>query len=127
MSVIVKGMKMPKSCDDCEFCKRDISGYDWCCIPMMSGRSKPLYEPVMKPDWCPLIPVPPHGDLIDKQWLKDAMITTLEALKKNPKMDRQEMHLIAAFDTLRVMVEDATTIIPADVTDNDAGNMEDGK
>ncbi len=39
---------------------------------------------------------------------------TLEALKKNPKMDRQEMHLIAAFDTLRAMVEDVPTIIPAE-------------
>ena len=60
------------------------------------------------------VPVPPHGRLIDEAWLKDAMITTLEALKKNPKMDRQEMHLIAAFDTLRCMVEDAPTIIPAE-------------
>ena len=60
------------------------------------------------------VPKRPHGRLIDEQWLKDAMITTLEALKKNPKMDRQEMHLIAAFDTLRCMVEDAPTIIPAE-------------
>lgn len=71
-----------------------------------------------KPCNCPLVPVPPHGRLIDERWLKDAMITTLEALKKNPKMDRQEMHLIAAFDTLRAMVEDAPTIIPSDKENN---------
>ena len=59
-------MNMPTICDDCEFCERAISGYDWCCIPMVKGRSKPLDEPVTKPDWCPLVPVPDHGDLIDR-------------------------------------------------------------
>ena len=66
MSVLINGMEMPTSCDDCEFCKHAISGYDWCSIPMVNGRSKPLVEPVFKPDWCPLVPVPPHGDLIDR-------------------------------------------------------------
>lgn len=61
-----------------------------------------------------LIEVPPHGRLVDESWLKKAMITTLEVLKKNPKMDGQEMHLIAAFDTLRAMIEDAPTIIEAE-------------
>ena len=65
MSILIKGMEMPTSCDDCEFCKRDISSYDWCCIPMTNERSKPLDEPVLKPDWCPLVPVPKHGRLID--------------------------------------------------------------
>lgn len=58
MSVLIKGMRMPISCDDCEFCEHDNSGYDWCCIPMTNGRSKPLDEPVIKPNWCPLVPVP---------------------------------------------------------------------
>lgn len=72
MSILIKGMEMPTSCDDCEFCKRDISGYDWCCIPMTSGRSKPLDEPVAKPDWCPLIEIQPHGRLIDADALAQA-------------------------------------------------------
>ena len=42
------------------------------------------------------------------------MATTLEALIKNPKMDAQEMHIIAAFDTLREMVDDAPTIIESE-------------
>ena len=65
MSVLIRGMEMPISCDDCEFCKRAISGYDWCCVPMMKEKDKPLDEPVLKPDWCPLIPVPEHGRLIE--------------------------------------------------------------
>ena len=91
MGVYIKGMDMPQNCLECPLVV---------CLDVKSD--------------CPLVPVPPHGRLIDEQWLKDAMVTTLEALKKNPKMDRQEMHLIAAFDTLRCMVEDAPTIIEAE-------------
>lgn len=91
MSILIKGMEMPKNCLECPLVV---------CLNVESD--------------CPLVPVPPHGRLIDERWLKDAMITTLEALKKNPKMDIQEMHLIAAFATLRYMVEDAPTIIEAE-------------
>ncbi len=110
MSVLIKGMEMPKSCIFCELYDAD---YYWC-----RAAKKEYHETIENkahPDWCPLVSVPPHGRLIDENWLKDAMITTLEALKKNPKMDGKEMHLIAAFDTLRVMLEDAPTIIEAEV------------
>ena len=55
MSILIKGMKMPRNCDDCHFdidCTYDESqdGYK-----MMSGR----------PRKCPLVHVPPHGRLID--------------------------------------------------------------
>lgn len=110
MSVLIKGMEMPKSC--------------WLCTlsqlyekPREMLVCKITHEEVLRNKIdgnCPLVPVPPHGRLIDEQWLKDTMIATLEALKKNPKMDRQEMHLIAAFGTLRVMVEDAPTIIESE-------------
>lgn len=103
MSVLIKGMKMPKNCVECPLAKN----YGMCAITKKTfnwGNPNRLSD-------CPLIEILPHGRLIDEQWLKDAMITTLEALKKNPKMDKQEMHLIAAFDTLRAMLNDAPTII----------------
>lgn len=119
MSVLIKGMKMPFRCFNCGFYQLDDE--ESLCAGMGSGTVVG-YENVdadiaitSRPDWCPLIEVPaPHGRLIDESWLKNAMITTLEALKKNPKMDRQEMHLIAAFDTLRAMLEDAPTVIEAE-------------
>ena len=114
MAVLVKDIKIPRSCESCPCKTADAFGGLGCqatgYIPFRKANQD-------RPDWCPLISVPKHGRLIDEQWLKDAMITTLEALMKNPKMDRQEMHLIAAFDTLRTMVEDAPTIIPADRTE----------
>ena len=48
--------------------------------------------------------------LIDADRLKAMIFVTLDALRKNPKMDGQEMHLIVAFKTLYDMVEDQPTV-----------------
>lgn len=104
MSILIKGMEMPKDKAIAVVIHSDGTAYS---AEMFAGVcTKYLTD-------CEAVPVLPHGRLIDEQWLKNAMITTLESLKKNPKMDMQEMHLIAAFNTLRTMVDDAPTIIPA--------------
>ena len=65
MSVIIKGMKMPKSCDSCDLIQFDDEGleahcplspyYRWCGTP-----------PDYRPEGCPLVEIPtPHGRLID--------------------------------------------------------------
>ena len=67
MSVYIPGIEMPKSCP----CELLGTGYDLFCsfaggIP---ARVKEYYECCQndtRPSWCPLIPVPDHGDLIDK-------------------------------------------------------------
>ena len=103
MGVYIRGMEMPTSCDDCEFCKRDISGYDWCCIPMMSGRSKPLDEPVTKPDWCPLVPIPPHSRLIDADVLQtDYFVPSTASGMPN------------YYYVSKKQIDEAQTIIPAE-------------
>ena len=48
--------------------------------------------------------------LIDADALIKVMIETMEALLKNPKMDNQEAHLLAAFHTVGKMIEDAKTV-----------------
>ena len=65
MSVIIKGMKMPKSCDSCDLIQFDDEEleahcplspyYRWCGTP-----------PDYRPEGCPLVEIPtPHGRLID--------------------------------------------------------------
>jgi hypothetical protein len=67
MSVIVKGMEMPKSCDSCDLIQFDDEGleahcplspyYRWCGTP-----------PDYRPEGCPLVEIPtPHGRLIDAE------------------------------------------------------------
>ena len=66
MSVLIKGMEMPTSCDDCRL-NNGISCY--AVLEYMEddvvGRTDD------RPDWCHLVPVPPHGRLIDADALED--------------------------------------------------------
>ena len=70
MSILIKGMKMPKSCDSCDLIQFDDEGleahcplspyYRWCGTP-----------PDYRPEGRPLVEVPtPHGRLIDADELE---------------------------------------------------------
>ena len=59
MGVYIKGMEMPKSCWDCYF--QDCGN---CCLNDHKVVDKRIIEDRID-DECPLIPVPPHGRLID--------------------------------------------------------------
>ena len=105
MSVIIKGMKMPKSCDSCDLIQFDDEGleahcplspyYRWCGTP-----------PDYRPEGCPLVEVPtPHGDLVDRDDLTDEInrVTFAERYDYN-----------VAYN----IVTDAETIIEAEVSEN---------
>lgn len=66
MSILIEGMKMPKDCKDCIFCVNN-----WCVINSRLHHIKGAEETTQ---YCPLIPVPPHGDLIDRRKLPLAFI-----------------------------------------------------
>lgn len=52
MSILIKGMEMPTSCADCK-------------LRMAVGCCGNLPHNIRMPN-CPLIELPPHGDLIDR-------------------------------------------------------------
>lgn len=89
MSVLIKGMKMPKNCHEC-----DTYG-----ISDVVGLRCPEYCLDNRPTGCPLVEVPPHGDLIDKEvlynktaeWEAQAM-AQIEKLNRIPfdEMEREE-------------------------------------
>ena len=59
MSVLIKGMEMPKNCKDCFFLIGIAThGGIFCngCTDVSYGRNIPDVE--SKPDWCPLVEVP---------------------------------------------------------------------
>ena len=69
MSILIKGMKMPKNCDNCDLIQFDDEGleahcplspyYRWCGTP-----------PDYIPEGCRLVEIPtPHGRLIDAEKL----------------------------------------------------------
>lgn len=65
MSVLVKGMKMPKACCECGFNHCSQSRDDDTCLLLDKGISQLFVLVDRLPD-CPLVEVPtPHGRLID--------------------------------------------------------------
>ena len=69
MSILIKDMKMPTSCYDCNCFIRDSDGSDYCCLLMLD-----IEDNDKRDDDCPLVPVPEHGRLIDA----DALIADLK-------------------------------------------------
>lgn len=111
MSILIKGMEMPKSCP----CKLVGVGYDMYCTFAYGVPSRVLeyYECCEKdtrPDWCPLIEVPPHGRLIDGYALLESI---KEARKKDPEI---EDVYIDDYFTVAEWVVSAPTIIESEGT-----------
>lgn len=67
MSLIINGMDMPKSCEDCVFCQVVPNSLDvyFCYADKNNRHVRRGYNE--KPSFCPLAEIStPHGDLIDR-------------------------------------------------------------
>lgn len=99
MSVLIKGMKMPKTCMDCPFADGE---YGWCDVDNSIGmcndeRSKD----------CPLVALPDkHGRLVDA----DALIEQMEADAEHMDEPYAKMMYCAAISDVR----HAPTIVEAE-------------
>ena len=92
MSILIKGMEMPEHCGYCRF------RYDGICHALQ----KTQYN---KED-CPLVPVPPHGDLRGREWLIDIALHLMNTAKNDD--------ISNGVKWLLQYIIDAPTIIPAD-------------
>lgn len=67
MGIIIKGMEMPKNCDECRIMTYEdtncISVHELFCGCPIVFRAHPQHEE-HRPDYCPLVELPPHGRLI---------------------------------------------------------------
>ena len=98
MSVLIKGMAMPKSCDDCDFARHGIT--DWCYV-----TEKDI------PCDCPIVPIPPHGDLIDRDALAK-MCQEMQSIEWNNKAAPYSWAY--AYESFESDIDNAPTIIPAE-------------
>ena len=70
MSVLIKGMEMPKDCPMCPLSHWNHND-DFTGCQVVAGKKYAVkndhefMESSSRPDWCPLVPVPPHGRLGD--------------------------------------------------------------
>ena len=100
MSILIKGMEMPKSCCECMLAKLSPTGETLICNYNLS--TVPWDE---KPFDCPLVPVPPHGRLIDA----DALENKHRTMAYEDGGRKYSFHASA-----KSWVEEAPTIIPAE-------------
>lgn len=72
MSLLIKGLETPGKCG---LCPCFHASYPMYCqaVPAEVGKRivAPYEQP--RPDWCPLVEVPPHGRLIDADSLKEQL------------------------------------------------------
>ena len=70
MSILIKGMKMPKDCPMCPMAHYDTLNHFRGC-EVVPGKRHAINDPnyantSTRPNWCPLIELPsPHGKFID--------------------------------------------------------------
>ena len=103
MSILIKGMEMPKCCLLC---------------PLSVLNGERLYCEVTKdevlrakkPSDCPLVPVPPHGDLIDRGY---AIATACSGrIRVLPTTEDGERWI--RVEEVRESIKNAPTILPAE-------------
>ena len=114
MSILIKGMKTPTSCDKCRFC---VNGFTDA-VPMYECAVQ-SYENVsvlvesygkpfdFRPDWCPLVEInTPHGRLGDlDKLMTEFMDSDLDHLQRD---DWKEVIQIVADAPTVIEAEDGT-------------------
>lgn len=84
MGVYIKGMEMPKNCRACRLKMNcdDCEGFECVCLPLHTqiGYLNDLLTDKRRDD-CPLVLVPPHGRLIEKN-------AVFELIQSVPSVDK---------------------------------------
>ena len=104
MSVLIKGMEMPSCCMFCTI--SNSSGCGMMNPPVLMTTKEMLAD---RPDWCPLVPIPPHGRLIDADEFD-------ERIRQAGGMCEEELteDFKDGVQTVLAMLKTQTTIIPAE-------------
>lgn len=105
MGLYIKGMEMPTNCP----CELLGIGYDLYCsfASGIPARVKEYYECCQngtRPSWCHLVPVAPHGRLIDA----DALKVSLAFAEKTAEW------AVPALRAVLMVIDEMPTIIPAE-------------
>lgn len=102
MSILIKDMSMPKNCLSCPLqggtadCRLTQKTYNW-------GLTE-------RPSDCPLVPVPPHGRLIDADELHSALRKRAKEFSNSEYGEGVKCGLADAREYIKI----APTIIPAE-------------
>ena len=99
MSVIVKGMEMPKCCRECRIIRVDLKCYCGKTVGQKEWKSE------TRPDWCPLVALPDnHGRLVDA----DEILNAMNDMKVEGDV------FVTAVNYVKLIMNDADTIVEAE-------------
>lgn len=113
MSILIKGMEMPTSCRACPLATRFFDGEDVCAMLGTYVHDRD------REDDCPLVPVPPHGRLIDA----DALMHEFEKAQRTMAQHGREyscsfmsssQEISTEWYCVEDMLENAPTVIEAE-------------
>ena len=113
MSVIVKGMEMPKSCSKCGWFDMG-GGYGYQCT--LSHKSFDMWNKisVARDKDCPLVEIPtPHGRLIDKDKLRHELFVNFNG-ERIPFYDYDNFPTKIAYRDLHSILVEQKTVIEAE-------------
>ena len=80
MSILIKNMEMPKDCPYCPLAHWNLKNeFTGCEIVKKYFSTEEMYADG-KPDFCPLVPVPSHGRLIDADAVVVAIQNSIEVV-----------------------------------------------
>ncbi|MEE1214246.1 MAG: hypothetical protein U0L04_04630 [Bacteroidaceae bacterium] len=98
MSILIKGMEMPKSCLECR-----LYNDPWCMARNRNQWRTAYNRPPNgeRQNDCPLVPVPPHGRLIDADALIEAMARMVPWAIADPTANAFLDGLSAAYEAIQ--------------------------
>ena len=103
MSILIKGMEMPRNCLECELYGAMYSS--GCDVASLGIPKRYNYDPHTRPDWCPLVELPEkHGRLIDA----DKIIKDMNEMKVKGEA------FVTAVEYVKIIVGEAPTVIEAE-------------
>ena len=113
MSVIIRGMKMPKNCTECLFfIKSNSPKYPFVDCKII-GRLGSVFNCIGIPVDCPLVELPPHGRLIDADALRQSMYH--EAFETDSPMQKWDSGCWVRYKMFERLEGNAPTIIEEEV------------
>ena len=112
MSILIKGMEMPKDCPMCPMSYWTKGNCEFSGCAIVNGKRYARYEDEKyansygRPSWCPLIELPPHGRLIE-----DTVLDNMTMWNTNREYDRGWDSAVQAAKT---RIKSAPTIIESE-------------
>lgn len=117
MNVLIRDMKMPKRCGECSIVQKTKSAYRCPLASMAKGFSCVTpFGSIEIPVYCHLVPVQPHGRLIDADALlmrinHEVMEAYMDGVCYGVHPNQEYLYLLGE------IIDDAPTIIPASKED----------